>query len=132
MLDVLASLGENLNLGPNNDNLYEITTAEIRLALETFKIESDDALLNANRVDAGDHMQVMEAYFILTRLAYLVKPELCPFFITRWTTYTLRNKVMSKYTPGEYSFVEVQVKFIKSLLTFRLSRDICFIRSSSV
>ena len=98
-IDVLASLGERFR---PLDNLCESTIAdEIRRTSELFEIESDDALLHANRIDSGDHMLVMEAYYILSGISFLVKPKLCCYFISLWVTYTIRNKVMSKYTPGE-------------------------------
>jgi hypothetical protein len=99
IIDTLASLGEVLK---STDELCESTVfAEFRLASEMFEIESDDALSRAYRVDSCVHTPVMEAYYILVNLAYSVKPKLCPYFVTRWAMYTLRNKVMCKYTPGE-------------------------------
>jgi hypothetical protein len=100
ILDVLASLGEDLR---STEHLCESTiSAEFRLASEMFEIEFNDASSHAYRVDSCDCTPVMEAYNILTNLAFLVKPKLCPYFVARWAMYTLRNKVMCKYTPGEF------------------------------
>jgi hypothetical protein len=99
ILDVLASLGEDHR---SADNLCERTiSAEFRSASEMFEIEFNDTLSQAYRVDLSDHKPVMKAYYIFCSLAYIVKPELCPYFVTRWAMYTLQNKVMCKYTPGE-------------------------------
>lgn len=100
ILDVLDSLGENLEpMG----NLCESTIGdEIRLVSDEFQNEPDVALLHASRVDSGHKMLVMEAYHILAMVAYLVKPTmLCFYFNARWARYTIRNKVICKYTPGE-------------------------------
>jgi hypothetical protein len=107
ILDVLASLGEDLR---STEHLCESTISDaFRLASEMFEIEFNDASSHAYRVDSCDHTPVMEAYYILSNLALLVKPKICPYFVARWAMYTLRNKVMCKYTPGEFFSLVVMV-----------------------
>jgi hypothetical protein len=128
ILDVLASLGEDHR---STDNLCKSTiSAEFCSASEMLEMEFNDALSQAYRVDSCDHKPVMEAYYILLTLAYIVKPELCPYFVTRWAMYTLRNKVMCKYTPGEsFLFYGYYNLPIKSSLTIQLFSGLRFICS---
>jgi hypothetical protein len=131
ILDVLASLGEDHR---STDNLCESTiSAEFRSASEMFEIEINDALSHAYRVDSCDHKPVMEAYYIVSNLAYHVKPKLCPYFVTRWAIYTLRNKVMCKYTPGESFLFHGYCKLpIKLSLTIQHLSGLRFIRNHHV
>jgi hypothetical protein len=102
ILDVLASLGQDHR---STDILCKSTIAAgFRFASEMFEIEFNDALSDAYNADSCDHTPVMEAYYILFSLAYHLKHKLCAYFVTCWATYTLRNKVMCKYTPCESFF----------------------------
>lgn len=97
IIDVLSSLGEIIS--------DEVSGAEIALQVScaTTNVEKalDDDLLQSHRSNSEHQANVMQAYNILTGVAYFAKPALFPYFAARWVQYCLQNKISNQYTAGE-------------------------------
>ena len=134
----LEALGEKL---PGDVSPTDISS-QIRSAQLKVGKESDNNMFLLNKVSTESQTNIMQAYNILTSLAYVARPKLYPYFAARWVQYTLEHKVSSKYTPGNvnrhqkpslYFLICAHFSFYLSrFVTMPLPSFVCYICSGSL
>jgi hypothetical protein len=96
---VLNSLGQKI---PDDVSVQEVER-QVLLVTSKFEEEPDSVLINLSTNAPDNYGIIMQAYSILTALAYVAAPKLFPYFASRWCDYCLKHKASSKYIPGEPS-----------------------------
>lgn len=100
MIEMLGSFGEEVRYEDVSQS--EITT-QINSVVASFNQESDDVLmLHMYTSSSSNHTAIMQAYNILVNLAYVAKPKLYAYFVSRWAQFFLKNKVACIHTPGKF------------------------------
>lgn len=112
IIGVLASFGENIRCENVSD---DDIAAEVSSVMARLGEASDEALLNTQKVEFGNHVATMQAFNTLVNLAYVARPKLYPYFVARWTKFHLKNKVQCAFTPAVYiTFAVVMCQDINS------------------
>jgi hypothetical protein len=100
IVTALNSLGQKIH---DTLSLHDVQS-EVSFVMSKFEEEPDDALMNLSTTTTENHAIIVQAYSILTSLAYVLRPKLHPYYAASWSKFCLKHKALSKYTPGEHSF----------------------------